>query len=146
GRTDLSKRIDSNIQYIDDVVKRVKSQIRGNDAIETFNMVSEAKDLVSILAYNARKARTSIMFEESPPIYFTGNITRFRQLIINLLSNAIEAYPPAETTVSVKDRPIILKMAESDTHITISVTDFGQGIQKTLKEKIFDPFYSTKSS
>ncbi len=147
GNKDFSRRIDNNVKYIDDVVRRVKSQIRGNDAIETFDMVSEAKDLVGILAYNARKARTCISFDPpAAPIHFTGNLTRFRQLIINLLSNAIEAYPPVSASVSVKDRPVVLKMSETDTHIHISVADFGQGIQKTLKEKIFDPFYSTKSS
>ncbi len=147
GSQDFTKRIDNNIRYIDNVVQRVKSQIQGKDNVEIFDVLAETKDLVGILSYNARKARTRIALEmdQDRPIMFTGNLTRFRQLIINLLSNAIEAYPPS-TTSSAKERPVIIKVLDEKDTITIQVTDYGKGIQKATQTKIFDPFYSTKAS
>lgn len=149
GRADFTKRIDSNIHYIDGVVQRVKSQIQGKDTVETFDVVAETKDLVGILSYNARKARSKIELRLADPrqiILFTGNLTRFRQLIINLLSNAIEAYPPATSESVVKDRPVIIELAQDELSVIIQVTDHGKGIHKDTQAKIFDPFYTTKST
>jgi signal transduction histidine kinase len=148
GQADFTKRIDSNIHYIDNVVQRVKSQIQGKDIEETFDVISEVKDLVGILSYNARKSRTWIDLQtpnSHEAIYFTGNVTRFRQLIINLLSNGIEAYPPT-INASVKDRPVIIKISDNKNSLTLQVTDYGKGIRKGSQSKIFDPFYTTKSS
>lgn len=146
NKSEFSKRIDKNIQYIDSVVKRVKSQIQGKDAVETFNVTISVKDLVGILSYNARQARTHIIFEApSLNTYFTGNLTRFRQLIINLLSNAIEAYPK-DPRAAVKDRPVVINITDNEKELVITVADHGKGISRTHKKKIFDPFYTTKSS
>lgn len=145
-KDEFSKRIDENIKYIDNVVKRVKTQIQGKDTPEEFNVISSVKDMVGVLSYNARKARTQIIFEEPlSPIMFEGNLTRFRQLIINLLSNAIEAYPE-DKTATVKSRPVIISIGEDKKYLIIKVTDYGKGIARSGKKKIFDPFYSTKAS
>lgn len=146
NKTEFSKRIDENIRYIDNVVKRVKSQIQGKSTDETFNVTSSVKDLVGILSYNARQARTHIIFEApSLNIFYTGNLTRFRQLIINLLSNAIEAYPK-NPHASVKDRPVVISIKDTTDALEIKVSDHGKGITRTSKQKIFDPFFTTKVS
>lgn len=146
GRADFTKRIDSNIHYIDSVVQRVRSQIQGKDNNETFDIIAETKDLVGILSYNARKVRTKLEFQtERQPILFTGNVTHFRQLIINLLSNAIEAYSPVYHGAA-KDRPVVIHVSQTNDTIIIKVTDHGKGISESTREKIFDPFYTTKSS
>jgi len=148
GKADFTKRIDDNIHYIDSVVQRVKSQIQGNNDVETFDALAVTKELVDILSYNARKARTHIELhaDKNKPIAFTGNLTRFRQLIINLLSNAIEAYPPPTSETLAKDRPVLIKMSQEKGKIIIEVTDFGKGIQKATQSKVFDPFFTTKSA
>lgn len=148
GKTDFTKRIDNNIHYIDSVVQRVKSQIHGNNDVETFDALAVTKELVGILSYNARKARTHIGLhaDKNKPIIFTGNLTRFRQLIINLLSNAIEAYPLPTADTMAKDRPVLIKMSQEEGQIIIEVTDFGKGIQKATQPKVFDPFFTTKST
>lgn len=146
GSGDLTKRIDSNIQYIDDVVQRVKSQIQGRETIETFDIVSTLQEIKNILSYNARKARVYIEIDapKNKSITYTGNLLRFRQLIINLISNAIEAYPPAKPNEPTKNRPVIIKLTTTADSVLIQVTDYGSGIRKSVQEKIFDPFYSTK--
>lgn len=145
-KDEFSQRIDENIKYIDNVVKRVKTQIQGKNTDEEFNVVSSIRDLVGVLAYNARKARTQIIFEEpSSSIMFTGNLTRFRQLIINLLSNAIEAYPE-DNTATVKSRPVVISVTDREKDLVIKVSDRGKGIPGSGKKKIFDPFYSTKET
>lgn len=58
--------------------------------------------------------------------------------IINLLINAMEASETAGT--------ISVTLAEDDGEMTLKITDRGHGIPDDILERIFDPYFSTKSS
>ncbi|MBI5179106.1 MAG: GAF domain-containing protein [Nitrospinae bacterium] len=83
--------------------------------------------------------------ERNVPLAVGGNALRLNvetdrnhlvQILINLINNAIDA-SPSHSTVKVEAN-------EHNSHVTLSVTDFGHGIPKEVKHKIFDPFFSTK--
>jgi signal transduction histidine kinase len=62
-----------------------------------------------------------------------------RQILLNLLKNARDA--------SSDDAPVILRVSEEGSkRIRLEVVDRGQGIQDKDREKIFEPFYSTKAT
>jgi signal transduction histidine kinase len=65
--------------------------------------------------------------------------SQLEQVFVNLLINAIEAVPEGGTV------QVISAMDESKSTITIEVADNGPGIGKKEREKIFEPFFSTKS-
>lgn len=62
------------------------------------------------------------------------------QVIINLLKNAKEAVSPAQGKISLS-----LKSNYKQGQIELSITDNGPGIPDDITEKIFIPFYTTKS-
>ena len=62
---------------------------------------------------------------------------RLRQVLLNLLTNAVHATKPGgDITVSIED---------AGEEVYLKVKDTGQGIPKENRDKIFDPFFSTKS-
>jgi signal transduction histidine kinase len=62
-----------------------------------------------------------------------------RQILLNLLNNARDA--------SSDDAPVILRVSEEGSKkIRLEVVDQGQGIPDQDREKIFEPFYSTKAT
>jgi signal transduction histidine kinase len=67
---------------------------------------------------------------------------RFRQIILNLVSNGIEAYSSAEQTGD--ERTVIIRLERKRSAALIQVTDHGIGINPTDRDKIFRPFYTTK--
>jgi len=65
--------------------------------------------------------------------------SHFQQIIINLISNALEAMGEDE------NRELIIKTSKHvPDKIKLNIIDSGKGIPKHLIEKIFDPFYTTK--
>jgi PAS domain S-box-containing protein len=58
---------------------------------------------------------------------------RVEQVLNNLLSNAVKYSPDADK--------VIVKMAEQDDGVLLSVQDFGVGIAKQHLSKVFDRFY-----
>ena len=61
------------------------------------------------------------------------------QVMVNLLSNAAEALRHAEA------KRISVRTALENGRVVIRVGDSGPGIQEGLRDKVFDPFYTTKS-
>ncbi len=62
---------------------------------------------------------------------------RIHEVIINLLTNAIKYSPNANK--------IIVNLAENEKNITLSVKDFGLGIPKEEKDKVFERFFRVKA-
>jgi signal transduction histidine kinase len=60
------------------------------------------------------------------------------QILMNLLTNALQAMEPAAGTLRIRAR-------ESEHMIRIEVGDTGPGIAPEYRERIFEPLYSTKA-
>lgn len=67
----------------------------------------------------------------------TGNPRRLRQVIVNLVSNAVKYTP--------ENGHITVSVAESQEHVSISVTDDGIGIPLADQPFIFDKFFRVDS-
>ena len=61
---------------------------------------------------------------------------RMKQVLLNLVTNAIQASPAGET--------VLVRSALGERHITIEVADRGGGIPPEQRENIFVPFFTTK--
>lgn len=59
-----------------------------------------------------------------------------RQILYNLIVNAIEASPPTET--------VWVEVVRADRQLQFRVTDKGKGIPDSIKTRVFEPFCTTK--
>jgi signal transduction histidine kinase len=137
----LMQQVQHDIGYIDDIVKRVRLQLRGQGSIEQFDVIQQIKIVAKTLNY--KMVQSGITFKLQAPshkVYFTGDVIPFRQVISNLLGNAVEAY--ANSTV--KKAEIVVNLVTLGQAIIITVQDWGKGIKPAQQKKIFEPFYSSK--
>jgi signal transduction histidine kinase len=73
----------------------------------------------------------------------TGDRVQFQQVVLNLVINGIEAM----TTVSDRPRELVITTGNIDPdQVQVTVEDSGMGIDPNAIEKIFEPFYTTKST
>ncbi len=76
------------------------------------------------------------------PDYITGDITRLKQILINLISNAIKFTEKGSVEFIIKSTPCDLKKHK----ISFEVKDSGIGIDETAQEKLFSAFSQADSS
>ena len=69
---------------------------------------------------------------------------QFRQVCANIMSNAVHAIPNSGT-VTVNTRKVQSSEHEGD-FVEISFADTGNGMKKEVIEKIFEPFFTMKTS
>jgi signal transduction histidine kinase len=144
-QSDIMRRISQNVGHIDAIVRQVRKQIRGKSTVEVFSVTDQIDEVMKILAPTARQARVELKLERGnsvrPGLSCKGDVIRFRQIILNLLCNGIEAYPPNGKG----PRLVTLRLERENTTLLIEVTDKGAGIAKEDQPNIFRPFYTTKS-
>jgi signal transduction histidine kinase len=74
---------------------------------------------------------------DKPGILVTGDRGRLKQVFLNLFKNSMEAMEHGGI--------LSIETSLSGDHVEITVTDEGCGIPEQDKEKIFSPFFTTKS-
>ena len=89
----------------------------------------------------AASSERGISFEtdiaEGTPREFSGDERLLRGAIANLIENALQAAPEGS---------VRLCSARVDSHVVIAVEDNGPGVPPHVLSKIFDPYFSTKST
>ena len=126
-----------------DIIHRVRALFRGDDPEKTvLDSGAVVMEVVSLLQSEAliRKIQLRADVEPSLPLIL-GDRIQLQQCVMNLVVNALEATELAQS----EKREVVLRCAsENNGWLSISVRDSGRGIDKSVQEKLFDPFISTK--
>ena len=122
--------------------------------IEIGELISEIDSLVQA----ALSKKTVLQFDlEEKPTFVIGDENQLLQVIMNLITNAAESIGNNEGRIvlssKVEDYTVdaLEKLSPNDDlpagpFVRLTVTDNGSGIDTETKIRLFDPFYTTKSS
>ncbi len=111
-----------------------------------FNIHEMVEISLDILTANAFEKNIELLCEIEPclPDFFIGDASRIRQILVNLISNAIKFTDKGEICISVKEQAATDH--EGNTRVLFSVKDTGIGIPKNKLMHIFDHFTQADSS
>ena len=133
GDTDRARNI---IDRIRDQIKKAPPQ---NDHFD----LNEAINEVIILARSAMtRNRVSVRIRLAErPVPVQGDRVQLQQVVLNLILNAVEAMDAVEA----QTRELSIS-TEQTNGVLVTVRDCGPGIDPENLERIFEAFYTTKSS
>lgn len=117
-----------------------------NTNIRLDELVEETVDILTVKAYE-KKLEMICHIDPSLPSQFNGDPVRIRQVLVNLLGNAIKFTQQGEILVSAMPAgEIYIKNNKKYLDIEISVKDTGIGITKEKLGKIFESFTQADNS
>jgi PAS domain S-box-containing protein len=127
-----------------EVISRIRTLIKkAPPQKEQFNINEAIIDIVELLHAEASRYGASIstrLEPRLPPV--AGDRVQLQQVVLNLIMNALDAV----REINIGPRRILISTEWLDaSHIRVSVLDSGSGIAGDNIERIFDPFYTTKS-
>lgn len=103
---------------------------------ETFDLQALLNEVIEVLKFSSATHQIELD-SDSIVLPIQADRQRIEQVIINLVSNAIKYSPDANR--------VIIRVRKTDLHVTVSIRDFGFGIEEEQLCNIFSRFFRVES-
>ncbi len=130
---------------------------RGRVSNSTVDLSEVAAEMTELLSVSFDEATRVEVYLEGRVRPIWGDITQLRRVTLNLLTNAADALPDGRGRIRVSTGPIARhqlsaadlvagSVPEEGDLVHLTVEDDGAGLDPDLRDRIFEPFFSTKSN
>jgi PAS domain S-box-containing protein len=138
------KRIAGDARRANAIIEEIRLMFRHDStvlgAVDINALIREVLSLVRADLENHRITVDTKLSDGLAPLH--ANAVQLRQLMVNLITNAIDAM----STVANRQRLLrVGTQAVKPSSLLITVEDGGSGVDPAHAERIFEPFFSTKS-
>jgi PAS domain S-box-containing protein len=128
-----------------EVIRRVRALAKKTEIEQVpLDLNDVVREVVALVQRELTSNRVSLRMELAPALpLILGDQVQLQQVMINLVMNGIEAMQ------SVTDRPreLVIRSRQDETRrVLLSVMDCGDGISGENADRLFNPFFTTKSS
>ncbi|ACT00836.1 sensor histidine kinase [Paenibacillus sp. JDR-2] len=106
--------------------------------IKTLNISEELNQIQDIISPLAAMQSTKLEVVAEPNLYVLGSAEKFKQAIINMIKNSLEAISSFDGTVSIQAN-------REENEVIVRVIDNGEGIDPEKLDKLGEPYFSNKS-
>lgn len=120
-------------RYVENLLQATKIQHR---AVQVNARHQEIVPIVQAVISRFDSVRLHLQAEENLPLTVVRE-SLIDQALYNVIDNALKYSPD--------DKPVLVKVGPLEDQVQIQIIDQGPGIPSALHERIFDPFYSTRS-
>ena len=122
------------------LLKYSRPTVRAEGASESVDAAGVARQVVALLGREAERRGARLVLESSAEqMVVRGNEEALSDVISNLVVNAIETFSGSGGAVQ-------LGLKQRGANVALEVSDNGPGIPEASREKIFQPFFTTKPS
>ena len=135
-------QIQSASHKIESVIRRVMDFAKpGEPKLALIDLNRPLTEAINLSAVSMRKSGIALekVLSENLPLC-SADPTLIEEMVLNLLNNAAAAMK-----TMAEGKKIVVTSSVEDNGILLTVSDSGPGIAPEIKDKIFDPYFTTKS-
>lgn len=125
------------------LVRDVLTYSRARSVVDTLDpnaVIGELKPLMELLLGDS--VELVCVLDENVPLV-TANRARFEQALLNLLANAKRAMPRGGWVAVSTARVLLEVEGKSVEHAEVMISDTGSGMSEAVRQRAFDPFFTT---
>ncbi|MGD9044509.1 MAG: ATP-binding protein [Desulfobacterales bacterium] len=138
----ILKQLQSASLKIESVIRRVMDFAKPSEPkLTRININEPITDAINLTAVTMRKSGVHIetfLSDDLPRVYADKNL--IEEMVLNLLNNAAEAMKTLEA-----GKKIVVASSVEHDHIVMRISDSGPGVRPEIRDKIFDPYFTTKN-
>ncbi|NOX14949.1 MAG: GHKL domain-containing protein, partial [Epsilonproteobacteria bacterium] len=135
------ERMERNIEYLSKTIDVFRDFFKPTQCVERFNLEDEIKNVVYIIqdSFEDKKIELSCVCEKE--VYVKGDKKKLEQVFLNILNNAKDAIVSNE----IQQGKVQIKSILKKNSVKITIQDNAKGIPSEIKDKIFEPYFTTKA-
>ncbi len=141
----IQKSGDALLEIISDILDVSKIEA-GELALDTtnFSLYSTIEDVTNFMMFRAQEQHIELLVEvtENVPDYYLGDVGRIRQIVLNLLTNAIKFTQEGYVVLRIRSQDLDGKKAR----LFFEIEDTGIGIPEDKLNYIFNKFTQAEES
>lgn len=138
-----TKIISDETERINKLIGNLLSVSKKNDIINEKHCINNLiYESVQLLLPNFRRHNVHYTIESSKDYFVICDGNRFKQIILNILLNALSAFEGRDNNTI----EITLTDAAENGMLSVNIKDNGCGIPDDILQDIFQPFWTTKSN
>jgi two-component system sensor histidine kinase AtoS len=144
---EIFEEIKNNINRIDRIIRGILDFSKDSDAVSAeIDLNSLIKELLKLWYAKMRnkEIRLQLSLEEDLPTFF-GDPIGIQQVVNNLVQNAVEAMAEGGL-LQISAQKGVSSFSKGRPVVKIQVQDTGPGIAPELREKVFNPFFTTRAT
>jgi len=144
----MANDIVANVERASGVIKHVRDFARQSELVHSkVNINDPIIDVFKVLGHQLKVHDIDVQIELDPDLPdIVAEHNRLEQVFINLVSNAIDAMDEKSSQSEFRNSPkqLSIKSCLQDNRVMVMVSDTGTGMSEEVKDKIIEPFFTTK--
>ncbi len=133
--------INDNAQYLSKTIDDFRNFIKGDRLKLHFNLTENINSFLKLVEPSIKNHNITMLCNLDDTITLNSYPNELIQCYMNLFNNAKDILD----TINEEDRYILITTQLENNKIHISFQDSGGGIKDSILEKIFEPYFTTKS-
>ncbi len=143
GARETARRTIRDGNRASEVITRLRALYSKKDPLpESVDLNEATREVIALSLSELQRSRVTLRLELADDLpLVTGDRVQLQQVILNLVLNASDAMS------GVEDRPrqLVIRTERGDDRARLTVQDVGVGIEPSGVDRVFEPFYTTKS-
>ena len=135
-------RISSTTEHLSNTIEVFKNFLKKDKEKSLFSLSENIKDVSSLISPIIKDHEIDMIFDLNDEIYLYNFSNELTQALMNILNNACDAINMK--LKSNESRLIKITTTQLNNHIEISIIDNAGGIDKSVMNRIFEPYFTTK--
>jgi len=138
---DIARRIGAGVQSVEAIVRDILAFAGGAEPrLERIRLATILESVLTAVAPQAQKTKTQIHIDPRlARVDLSCDVGQIERAILNLVLNALDA---AQQNGRVWIR--LGELCAEEGRVSIAVEDNGPGIDPALRQRVFNPFFTTK--
>lgn len=136
---DMTTKVSEQLEYLTKTIDDFRDFFKPNKTMSTFSLEHAINKALSIIGSTVKNKHMNI-YMDLQEVQLESILNEFIQVLLNLIKNAIDILEEKNLEYKLIK---IESFIENDT-LFLKITDNAGGVPNDLKEKIFEPYFTTK--
>ncbi len=136
----LLQEISDTLSYLSNTIDDFQNYFKPDGTLGSCAICDILKQAIDLVMLRLEQSGIRVTLTCNDNIRVKANANEFKQIVLNILNNAIDAIESAQN----RERNIAIEVLNDEAYVQIRISDTGAGIAEDMLENLFDPYFSTK--